>query len=227
MILVLAGAIMAGACSGDRPGSTKVDRPFQGLDQLVEPSDLSIIGRVTSVSELQSAPRRDHPESQVEFLEASVEVDRTLFGSQFSHVVVHVPAYYLANNGHRMVTKAPLLKPDDTAMLFLTQPKLPVSIGWQELCDHRRRVAVGEARCEGERVSVPYPESKPSPLPLDEVTAWIEEARLSLAKPGLLAGEVSGLDEGDSATTRLLYLGRSHREENGVEVAQWAAGNGP
>ena len=56
---------------------------------------------------------------------------------------------------------------------------------------------------------------------------WIEAARFSLAKPGLLAGEVSGLDEGDRATIRLMNLGHSHREENGVLVDEWTLGNGP
>ena len=55
---------------------------------------------------------------------------------------------------------------------------------------------------------------------------WIEAARFSLARPGLLAGEVSGLDEGDTATIRLMNLGRSHREENGVLVNEWTLGNG-
>ena len=50
-----------------------------------------------------------------------MEVDRSLFGSYYSRVVVHVPVYYLADNGHRMVTKAPILEPGDTVMLFLTQ----------------------------------------------------------------------------------------------------------
>ena len=40
-------------------------------------------------------------------------------------------------------------------------------------------------------------------------------------------GEVSGLDEGDTATIRLMNLGRSHREENGVLVDEWTLGNGP
>ena len=46
-------------------------------------------------------------------------------------------------------------------------------------------------------------------------------------EPDMLAGEVSGLDEGDIATFHLLELGRSHRLENGVVVGEWTLGNGP
>ena len=121
LLVLVTVAFIVVACDENRPDPTVAEPPFHGLDQLVELSDLSIIGQVTSVSELQRVPRRDHPESQVEYLEATVEVDRSLFGSYYSRVIVHVPVYYLADNGHRMVTKAPILEPGDTVMLFLTQ----------------------------------------------------------------------------------------------------------
>ena len=75
------------------------------------------------------------------------------------------------------------------------------------------------------RVTTLHPAGESQPL--EEVTTWIETARFSLARPGLLVGEVSGLDEGDTATIRLMNLGRSHREENGVLVDEWTLGNGP
>ena len=227
LLVLVTVAFIVVACDENRPDPTVAEPPFQGLDQLVELSDLSIIGQVTSVSELQRVPRRDHPESQVEYLEATVEVDRSLFGSYYSRVVVHVPVYYLADNGHRMVTKAPILEPGDTVMLFLTQRDSLFDLDGRDFVIAGGGLLGGKLNLEGERVSVPYPESKPDPEPLDEVMAWIEAARFSLAKPGLLAGEVSGLDEGDRATIRLMNLGHSHREENGVLVDEWTLGNGP
>ena len=227
MPVLVTVAFIVVACDENRPDPTVAEQPFQGLDQLVELSDLSIIGQVTSVSELQRVPRRDHPESQVEYLEATVEVDRSLFGSYYSRVVVHVPVYYLADNGHRMVTKAPILEPGDTVMLFLTQRDSLFDLDGRDFVIAGGGLLWGKLNLEGERVSVPYPESKPGPEPLDEVIVWIEAARFSLAKPGLLAGEVSGLDEGDRATIRLMNLGHSHREENGVLVDEWTLGNGP
>ena len=121
LILVVVVAIIAGACNGDRPTSPMDKPPFEGLDLLVELSDFSIIGKVEAVSELQAIPHPRDPTSQVEYLETTVEVDRILFGSHHSRVDVHVPVYYLADNGHRMVTKAPILEPGDTAMFFLTR----------------------------------------------------------------------------------------------------------
>ena len=227
LLVLVTVAFIVVACDENRPDPTVAEPPFQGLDQLVELSDLSIIGQVTSVSELQRVPRRDHPESQVEYLEATVEVDRSLFGSYYSRVVVHVPVYYLADNGHRMVTKAPILEPSDTVMLFLTQRDSLFDLDGRDFVIAGGGLLWGKLNLEGERVSVPYPESKPGPEPLDEVIVWIEAARFSLAKPGLLAGEVSGLDEGDRATIRLMNLGHSHREENGVLVDEWTLGNGP
>ena len=226
LILVVMTVIISGACSGDGSGST-MEPPFQGLDRLVELSELSIIGKVEAVSEVQTIPHPRDPTSQIEYLEATVEVDRILFGSHYSRLAVHVPLYYLAGNGHRMVTRDPILEPGDTVMLFLTQRDSLFDLDGRDFVITGGGMLWGKLTVEGERVSVPYPASKPGPEPLDDVAAWIEAARLSLAKPGLLAGEVSGLDEGDSATIRLLYLGRSHREENGVEVAQWTMENGP
>ena len=227
LLVLVTVAFIVVACDENRPDPTVAEPPFQGLDQLVELSDLSIIGQVTSVSELQRVPRRDHPESQVEYLEATVEVDRSLFGSYYSRVVVHVPVYYLADNGHRMVTQAPILEPGDTVMLFLTQRDSLLDLDGRDFVIAGGGLLGGKLNLEGERVSVPYPESKSGPEPLDEVIVWIEAARFSLAKPGLLAGEVSGLDEGDRATIRLMNLGHSHREENGVLVDEWTLGNGP
>ena len=227
LLVLVTVAFIVVACDENRPDPTVAEPPFQGLDQLVELSDLSIIGQVTSVSELQRVPRRDHPESQVEYLEATVEVDRSLFGSYYSRVIVHVPVYYLADNGHRMVTKAPILEPGDTVMLFLTQRDSLFDLDGRDFVIAGGGLLWGKLNLEGERVSVPYPESKPGPEPLDEVIVWIEAARFSLAKSGLLAGEVWGLDEGDRATIRLMNLGHSHREENGVLVDEWTLGNGP
>ena len=131
LILVVVVAIIAGACNGDRPTSPMDKPPFEGLDLLVELSDFSIIGKVEAVSELQAIPHPRDPTSQVEYLETTVEVDRILFGSHHSRVDVHVPVYYLADNGHRMVTKAPILEPGDTAMFFLTRrEELPGSFAF-------------------------------------------------------------------------------------------------
>ena len=226
LILVVMTVIISGACSGDGSGST-MEPPFQGLDQLVELSDLSIIGKVAAVSELQAIPHPRDPTSQVEYLEATVEVDRILFGSHYSRVAVHVAVYYLADNGHRMVTRAPILEPGDTVMLFLTQRDSHFDLDGRDFVITGGGLLWGKLTVEGERVSVPYPASKPGPEPLDDVAAWIEAARLSLAKPGLLAGEIFGLDDGDHAIIRLLDLGRSHREENGVLVAEWTLSDGP
>ena len=227
LIIVLAVAFMAGACNEDHPTSPMDEPPFQGLDQLVELSDLSIVGRVKAVSEPRGVPRRDHPESPVEYYEASVEVDRRLFGTRYDSIVVYVPFYLVAENGLRMVTRTPPLEVGDTVMLFLTQRDSLFDLDGRDFVITGGGLLWGKLTVVGERVSVPYPESKPGPEPLDEVTAWIKAARLSLAKPGVLAGEISGLYDGDEATIRLLKLGPSERLENGVLVAEWTLSNGP
>ena len=226
LILVVMTVIISGACSGDGSGST-MEPPFQGLDRLVELSDLSIIGKVEAVSELQTMPHPRDTTSQVEYLEATVEVDRILFGSHYSRVAVHVAVYYLADNGHRMVTRAPILEPGDTVMLFLTQRDSHFDLDGRDFVITAGGLLWGKLTVEGERVSVPYPASKPGPEPLDDVAAWIEAARLSTAKPGVLAGEISGLDDGEQATIRLLKLGPGERLENGVLVDEWTLSNGP
>ena len=227
LILVVVVAIIAGACNGDRPTSPMDKPPFEGLDLLVELSDFSIIGKVEAVSELQAIPHPRDPTSQVEYLETTVEVDRILFGSHHSRVDVHVPVYYLADNGHRMVTKAPILEPGDTAMFFLTRRDSIFDLHYNDFEFTGGALLWGKLAVEGERVSAPYPESESIVEPLDEVASWVEAARLSLAKPGLLAGEISGLDDGDESTIRLLKLGPSERLESGVLLDEWTLGNGP
>ena len=107
----------------EAPVVSYVDEPpFTGLELLVESSDLSIIGRVTSVSELQTAPVLYRPTNRVGYYQASVEVDRTLFGLYYNKVDVHVVRYGVDEDGRRTPpTKAPRLEIGETVMLFLTQ----------------------------------------------------------------------------------------------------------
>ena len=225
LILIVAVTIMAGACNGVRPTSPMDEPPFPSLTQLVEPSDLSIIGRVTSVSEPRIVPRRDHPESQVEYYEASVEVDRVLFGSHYNRVVVFVPYYLVAENGHRMVPRVPPLEVGERVLLFLTQRDNLFDLDGRVFVTAGGGVIWGKFAVEDQGVRPLHPSG--DSLPLDDVTEWIEAARLLPAKPGVLAGEISGLDDGEQATIRLLKLGPGERLENGVLVDEWTLSNGP
>ena len=226
LILIVAVAIISGACNEDRPTSPMAAPPFPSLDQLVERSDLSIIGRVTSVSEPRMVPRRDHPESQVEYYEASVEVDRKLFGVYYDSIVVYVPFYLVTENGHHMVTRVPVLELGEAVMLFLTHRDSLFDLGGRVFVTTGGGVLWGKFAVGDGRVRSAQHPSR-DPLPLDEVTTWIEAARLSLAKPGVLGGEISGLDDGGEATIRLLKLGPRERLENGVLVAEWTLSDGP
>ena len=225
LLALAAVPFIIGACSGGPSNGAVGVPPFPDLEQLVVSSDLSIIGRVTSVSELQTVPRRDDPTSRVAYYEASVEVDRILFGLHYNRVVVHVPVYYVAGNDSRIPTKAPPLELGEAVMLFLTQNDSLFDLNGNDFVTTGGGVVWGKLAVKDEDVTALHPAEES--LPSAEVTAWIEAARFSLAKPGLLAGEVSGLDEGDRATISLLELGRSHREETGVMVTEWTLGNGP
>ena len=209
----------------DASEATVGEPPFPGLEKLVVSSDHSVIGQVEEISELQTTPRRDDPAGQVAYYEASVKVDHVIFGFHYDRVDVHVPVHYLMDNDRHIPAYAPPLEPGETVLLFLTRDeslfgpddtKLVITDGDEA----RGKFAVRDGRVT---TSTAMDASKP----LDEVTAWIEAARFSLAKPGTLTGEVSGLDEVDHATIRLLDLGHSERVEDGVLVTEWTAGNGP
>ena len=224
--LVLAAvAFIVVACGENRPAPTVAEPPFQGLDRLLELSDVSIIGQVTSVSEPRRLPRRDHPESQVEYYEATVEVDRSLFGVLYDSIVVYVPYYLVAENGVRMVTRAPPLEEGERVLLFLTQRDSLFDLDGRVFATAGGGVIWGKFAVEDQGVRPLHPSG--DSLPLGDVTKWIEAARLSLAKSGLLVGEISGLDDGDEAAIRLLKLGPGERLENGVLVDEWTLSNGP
>ena len=199
--------------------------PLPDLDKLVAGSQLSIIGQVTSVSELQTAPLRNDPTSLVAYYEASVKVDHVIFGFHYNRVDVHVPVHYLMDNDRPTSENAPPLEPDETVLLFLTQNDSAFDLGGNDFVTAGGGGVWGKLAVEDDVVTTST--AMDASKPLDEVTAWIEAARFSLAKPGTLTGDVSGLDEGDHATIRLLDLGHSERVEDGVLVTEWTAGNGP
>ena len=203
-----------------------VEPPFAGLEQLVEISDLSLIGRVASTSEIRTVFLGNNPSNRAPYYEASVEVERILFGLHHKGVVVHVPAFYVADEDIRRSTNTPKLEVGEKVILFLSQQDRVLDLKGSDFVITGGGPLWGKLAVEDDRAAAPYPTTASGSEPLDEVAAWIGAARLSLAKPGTLAGEVSGLDEGDSATFRLLGLGRSHRPENGVLQDEWTVGNG-
>ena len=204
---------------------TASEPPFPGLEKLVVSSDLSVIGQVDEVSELRTASRRDDPSSQVAYYGASVKVAQVIFGYRYARVDHHLSVYYVMDDDGSIPTIAPPMERGETVLLFLTRDESPFGPDDANLVITDGDEAWGKFAVRDGRVTTlpARGESKP----LDEVIVWIEAARFSLARPGLLAGEVSGLDEGDTATIRLMDLGRSHREENGVLVDEWTLGNGP
>ena len=204
---------------------TASEPPFPGLEKLVVSSDLSVIGQVDEVSELRTASRRDDPSSQVAYYEASVKVAQVILGYRYARVDRHLSVYYVMDDEGSIPTIAPPMERGETVLLFLTRDESPFGPDDANLVITDGDEAWGKFAVRDGRVTTlpARGESKP----LDEVIVWIEAARFSLARPGLLAGEVSGLDEGDTATIRLMNLGRSHREENGVLVDEWTLGNGP
>ncbi len=243
LLALAAAAVIIGACNGngstpdvseppftdmEAPVVSYVDEPpFTGLELLVEYADLSIIGRVVSVSELQTAPVLYRPTNRVEYYQASVEVDRTLFGLYYNKVDVHVDMYYVAEDGRRTPpTKAPLLEMGETVLLFLTQDDSFVDLMGNDFALIGGALVWGVFYVEDDGVT-PYVGTSEGPRPLNEVTSWIEAARFSLAQQGMLSGEVSGLDKGDRATISLLKLDRTRRLEHGEMVAEWTMGNGP
>ena len=206
-------------------GDTVGKPPLPDLDKLVMSSDISIIGRVEVVSELQTVSRRDRPVDRVTYYEASVGVDRILFGQRRNRVDIQVSVRYLTDDDRHTPVQAPSLEVGETVLLFLTQDDSSFDLKGNNFVIAGGGEAWGKLFVRDGRVTTldPAVESKL----LDEVTEWIDAARFSLAKPGLLAGEMSGLDGGDRATIRLLYLGSGLREEEGVPVDEWTVGNGP
>ena len=205
--------------------ATASEPPFSGLEKLVVSSNLSVIGQVDEVSELRTAPRRDNPSSQVAYYEASVKVTQVIFGYRYTRVDRHLSLYYVMDDDGRIPTTSPPMERGETVLLFLTQDDSLFGPDDANLVITDGDEAWGKFAVRYGRVTTLLPAGESQPL--EEVTTWIETARFSLARPGLLVGEVSGLDEGDTATIRLMNLGRSHREENGVLVDEWTLGNGP
>ena len=211
--------------STDGSEATASEPPFSGLEKLVVSSNLSVIGQVDEVSELRTAPRRDNPSSQVAYYEASVKVTQVIFGYRYARVDRHLSLYYVMDDDGRIPTTSPPMERGETVLLFLTQDDSLFGPDDANLVITDGDEAWGKFAVRDGRVTTLHPAGESQPL--EEVTTWIETARFSLARPGLLVGEVSGLDEGDTATIRLMNLGRSHREENGVLVDEWTLGNGP
>ena len=211
--------------STDGSEATASEPPFSGLEKLVVSSNLSVIGQVDEVSELRAAPRRDNPSSQVAYYEASVKVTQVIFGYRYTRVDRHLSLYYVMDDDGRIPTTSPPMERGETVLLFLTQDDSLFGPDDANLVITDGDEAWGKFAVRDGRVTTLHPAGESQPL--EEVTTWIETARFSLARPGLLVGEVSGLDEGDTATIRLMNLGRSHREENGVLVDEWTLGNGP
>ena len=224
LVALAVAATIIGACGSGASNAAMSGRPFPDVEQLVASSDLSIVGRVTSASGVQTVSRRDDPTSRVAYYEASVEVDQLLFGPYYNSVVVRVPVYYVRDND-LIPTKVPLLEPGEVLMLFLTQQDNLFHLGYNDFVVTGGDAVWGKLAVRAGRVTSLHPAADSQPLA--EVMAWIEAARFSLAKPGVLAGEVSGLDEGDYATISLLKVGRSKRLEDAVTVTQWTTGNGP
>ena len=133
-----------------------------------------------------------------------------------------VPVRYLTDDDRHTPVQAPSLEVGETVLLFLTQDDSSFDLKGNNFVIAGGGEAWGKLFVRDGRVTTldPAVESKP----LDEVTEWIDAARFSLAKPGLLAGEMSGLNGGDRATIRLLYLGSGLREEDGVPVDEWTSG---
>ena len=203
---------------------TASEPPFPGLEKLVVSSDLSVIGQVDEVSELRTASRRDDPSSQVAYYEASVKVTQVIFGYRYARVDRHLSLYYVMDDDGRIPTTSPPMERGETVLLFLTQDDSLFGPDDANLVITDGDEAWGKFAVRDGRVTTLHPAGESQPL--EEVTTWIQTARFSLARPGLLVGEVSGLDEGDTATIRLMNLGRSHREEDGVLVDEWTLGNG-
>ena len=209
----------------DGSDATVGEQPFPGLEKLVVSSDASIIGQVEEVSELRTASRRDDPSSQVAYYEASVKVAQIIFGYRYARVDRHLSVYYVMDDDGSIPTIAPPMERGETVLLLLTRDQSLFGPDDTNLVITDGDEAWGKFAVGDGRVTTLHLAEESQPL--EEVTAWIEASRSSLAKPGLLAGEVSGLDEGDTATIRLMNLGRSHREENGVLVDEWTLRNGP
>ena len=211
--------------TGDGSDAPVGESPLPDLEQFVASSDHSIIGQVEELSELQRVPHADDPKSHVAYYEALVQVDHIIFGLHYARADRSLSVYYVIEDDSRMPSSVPPLERGETVLLFLTRDPSPFGLDDAKLVVTSAEGVRGRFTVGDERVTTLHPAGESQPL--DGVIAWIEEARFSLAKPGLLSGEISGLDEGDTATIRLMNLGRSHREENGVLVDEWTLGNGP
>ena len=154
-----------------------------------------------------------------------MKVAQIIFGYRYARVDRHLSVYYVMDDDGSIPTIAPPMERGETVLLLLTRDQSLFGPDDANLVITDGDEAWGKFAVGDGRVTTLHLAEESQPL--EEVTAWIEASRSSLAKPGLLAGEVSGLDEGDTATIRLMNLGRSHREENGVLVDEWTLGNGP
>ena len=222
-----------GACVGDSSSGTIGDPPLQGLEQLVESSDLAVIGRVEAVSDLQTKPFSDNLAVQLAYYEASVEVELVLFGLDYERVAIQLPAYRVASD-RRIPIDAPTLEQGEPVLLFLTQDDPFFDLRGDRFVIDRGEDLWGKLTIADERVATINPAGEWRPIV--EVTEWVEAARFSLARPGTFSGEVSGLDEADRATLTLLEFdpatitllrfGGVQRLENGAIVDQWTVANG-
>ena len=192
-----------GACVGDSSSATIGDPPVQGLEQLVESSDLAVIGRVEAVSDLKTKPVSDNLAVQLAYYEASVEVELILFGLDYDRVAIQLPAYRVASD-RRIPIDAPTLEQGEPVLLFLTQDDPFFDLRGDRFVIDRAEDLWGKLTIADGRIATINPAKEWRPT--EEVTEWVETARYSLAKPGALSGEVSGLNEAGHATLTSLSM---------------------
>lgn len=170
--------------------SLESEPPFPDIDKLGMSSGIPITGRFEVVSELQTVSRRDRPADRVTYYEASVGVDRMLFGQRPNRVNIQVPVRTVTNDDRHTPVEAPSQEVGETALLFLNQDDSSFDLKGNDFMiagggEAWGKIFVGDGR---ETTLDPAVESEP----LDEVTEWINAARFSLAKPGLLAEGTAG-----------------------------------
>lgn len=165
------------ACGSGSPGTATPlgPPPFANLDQLVWNSSLSVIGTVESVSPSVTDTLTGRT---VDYYDAAVHLESTVFGPTLDPITVRVPFHYVLqppNGGPpvRIPTKAPQLTIGEHVLLFLNQDEY-VEPGSHDFVTAGGGVIWGKFAVQGNQVTGLSPIAPAQPL--DAVLAWVQSA---------------------------------------------------
>lgn len=206
-----------------QPASAPGQAPFEHMDELVRLADLAVLVRIGDVTAL--AETADKRGGRVWFHDARATAEQVIFGSPLETLTVRAALYVGPDTQHMLPTKAPPLERGERSLLFLTSRSSHFDLRGSTFETVGGGVLWGKFTIEDGQVSGLSPAAPPQPL--ERVTAWLRQARGALARPGSIAGEISGLGAGEKVTLRLVRMGPDENVERAETLDTWTEGNGP